>query len=161
MRERKTGTVVFMGSLGGYRWMPYCGTYCTTKWALRALSLSLHDEISPLGLRSTCIDFGYFRTNFLQPQQRASEVSRIPDYEENNKRMEGALQAYNGKQPGDPTKGTRVVVDIVRGEGAAANRPFPTNVCLGSDCYEAAKTMAENTLKRVEEWRDVSMSTDF
>ncbi|KAF9040838.1 hypothetical protein BJ165DRAFT_1492515 [Panaeolus papilionaceus] len=161
MRERRTGTVVFIGSVGGYRGGPYMGLYCTTKWALRGISLSLHEEIAPLGLRSTCIDFGYFRTSFLQAEQRAPAVARISDYQALTERSEAALQNYNGKQPGNPLEGVRVIVDVVRGEGGAAGKPFPTNLCLGSDCYSVAKQESEKVLERLEEWKDVSFSTDF
>lgn len=43
---------------------------------------TLHIEISPLGLRSTCIDFGYFRTDFLTGDHRSPPLYRIEDYRE-------------------------------------------------------------------------------
>ncbi|KAJ7908479.1 hypothetical protein B0H13DRAFT_2016494 [Mycena leptocephala] len=161
MREKKTGTVVFMGSVGGWRGVPNAGLYAATKFTLRGISESLHLEIAPLGLRSTCIDFGYFRTTFLDPAHRAPYVPRIEDYNEMSKRANDSLLAYNGKQPGDPAKGVEVVLDIVRGEGLAAGKPFPTSVALGSDCYKTIKAEAESVLARLEDWRTVSESTDF
>jgi len=59
---------------------PYGGLYGSTKWALRGLSASLQEEISHFGLRSTCIDFGFFRTSVLEDGQRAPKVRRIEDY---------------------------------------------------------------------------------
>ena len=44
------------------------------------LSESLNTEIRPLGLRSICIDLGYFRTSFLDPNNRAPYTNRIADY---------------------------------------------------------------------------------
>ncbi|KAF9560040.1 short chain dehydrogenase [Agrocybe pediades] len=161
MREKRTGTIVWMGSLGGWKSTPYAGLYSTTKWALRGISETLHEEISPLGLRSICIDFGYFRTSFLQTEQRAPKVERISDYREVGQRVEAALQAYNGKQPGDPKKGVELVLDLVRGEGEAAGRPLPVGIAFGSDAYNVAKTASEQALARLEEWKDVSFSTDF
>ncbi|KAF8805492.1 NAD(P)-binding protein [Phlegmacium glaucopus] len=161
MREKRTGTVIFIGSLWGWRSAPYAGIYATSKWALRGISESLHDEISPLGLRSVCIDFGYFRTSVLEADQRAPKVSRIPDYQEASNRVENSLQAYNGKQPGNPSKGVEVMVDLVRGEGAAAGKPFPRALALGTDCYAVVKNASQSALARLEEWKDVSFSTDF
>jgi len=110
MREKKSGTIVWMGSVGGWRSGAYYGLYSTTKWALRSksydqrnsnitlkltqlgISAALHEEISSLGLRSTCIDFGYFRTNFLQSDHRAPAVSRIPDYQIVSDAVEKGLQ---------------------------------------------------------------------
>ncbi|KAF8075755.1 hypothetical protein FPV67DRAFT_1469077 [Lyophyllum atratum] len=161
MRERKTGTVVFLGSLGGWRSVPNAGLYAATKFALRGISSSLHDEISPLGLRSICVDFGYFRTAFLNADHRAPQVSRIQDYKPMTDKANAALEAYNGKQPGDPLKGVEVIADVVRGEGVAAGKTFPTSLSLGSDCYTIVKGESEKTLARLEEWKDVTQSTDF
>jgi len=137
------------------------GLYCATKWTLRAISAALHDEISPLGLRSTCLDFGYFRTSFLAADQRTPEVSRIPDYAAISQKMEQSLQAYNGKQPGNPAEGVRVIVDVVRGEGDAAGKPFPTSLVLGSDALNVARTVSKDALTHLNEWQTVSVSTDF
>ncbi|KIM42597.1 hypothetical protein M413DRAFT_444303 [Hebeloma cylindrosporum] len=161
MRGKRTGTVIFLGSLGGWKSTPYAGLYSTTKWALRGISETLHDEISPLGLRSVCIDFGYFRTSFLESDQRAPKVSRIPDYKETSDAAEAALQAYNGKQPGNPLKGVQVMVDLVRGEGQAVGKPFPRGLALGTDSYNVAKNSSHRALERLEIWKDVSFSTDF
>ncbi|KAG6815785.1 hypothetical protein H0H87_011378 [Tephrocybe sp. NHM501043] len=161
MRQRKTGTIIFIGSLGGWRSGPNAGLYSATKHALRGISLSLHDEISSLGLRSICAEFGYFRTAFLTSDHRAPKVSRIADYKPVTDASNAALEAYNGKQPGDPVKGVEILVDVVRGEGVAAGREFPTVLSLGSDCYEVTKTASEKTLARLEEWKEVSFSSDF
>jgi hypothetical protein len=69
--------------------------------------------------------------------------------------------AYSGKQPGDPDKGVNVVLDVVRGEGLAEGKVFPTALSLGSDSYNGVKEECEKTLARLEDWKDVSESTDF
>lgn len=69
--------------------------------------------------------------------------------------------AYNGKQPGDPLKGVEIVVDVVRGEASAVGKAFPTVLALGSDCYNVVKSESEATLLALEEWKDVTTSTDF
>lgn len=69
--------------------------------------------------------------------------------------------AYSGKQRGDPLKGVQVILDVVRGEGVAAGKEFPTNLILGSDCFEVVKTASEAALKHLKEWEDVTKSTDF
>ena len=58
-------------------------------------------------------------------------------------------------------KGVEVMVDVVRGEGVAKGKPFPTVLALGSDCFDTVKADSEKTLARLEEWKDVSKSTDF
>ncbi|KAF9560041.1 short chain dehydrogenase [Agrocybe pediades] len=161
MRQRKTGTIVFVGSVTGWRASPYSGLYSSTKWSLRGLSETLHEEISPLGLRSICIDFGYFRTPMLQPGRRQERVERIVDYKEIVDAQEERLQRTDGNQPGDPVKAAEVVISIVRGEGVAAGKPFPNSLALGTDCYVTAKASAEKALTRLNDWREASSSTDF
>ncbi|KAF8874874.1 short chain dehydrogenase [Gymnopilus junonius] len=161
MRERKTGTIIFIGSIAGWQTLAYAGLYSATKLVLRGISESLHAEISPLGLRSIHFEFGYFRTSFLAPGQRAPQVYRIADYKQISEQMEEALQKYNGNQPGNPLKGVEVMVDVVRGEGLAKGKPFPPFVGLGSDFYDAAKQESSKALACLEEWKDVSFSTDF
>lgn len=161
MRERKTGTVVWIGSVGGWRGVATAGLYAATKHAVRALSVSLHDEISPLGLRSICFEPGYFRTNFLTADNRGPDKSRISDYQEITNAVFARFNAYNLNQPGDPKKGVEIMIDIIKGEGIAAGRDFPTVVALGSDCYEGVKAACHDTLQNLEVWKDVIVSTDF
>ncbi|CAA7268728.1 unnamed protein product [Cyclocybe aegerita] len=151
MREKKTGTIIFAGSICGLESTPFAGIYAATKWALRGVSQSLHDEISPLGLRSLCVDFGYFRTAILQSERLVTRESTLADYQDR-------LQRH---QPGDPVKGAKVVVDIVKGEGVATGKAFPRSLVLGTDCYNAAKKEVEGMKERLEEWKEVSLSTDF
>ncbi|KAH7903354.1 hypothetical protein BJ138DRAFT_160743 [Hygrophoropsis aurantiaca] len=161
MRLQKSGTIVFIGSIGGWRAVPNAGLYAATKYAIRGISETLHEEISPLGLRSICFDFGYFRTNFLTDGNRAPYNSRISDYEPMSKKSNAALVAYNGKQPGDPNKGVEIMIDVVKGEGEEKGKAFPTVLALGSDCYNGVKEASEKTLSRLEEWKDLTISTDF
>ena len=178
MRQRKSGTIVFLGSLGGWNGGPLAGLYCSTKWALRGINESLHAEIAPLGLRSVCFDFGYFRTKFLTADHRTPYEPRIEDYREATEKVNQALlgkwhpclsarvvddvsSAYSEKQPGDPKKGVQVMLDVVRGEGVAAGRTWEINVQLGSDCFAVVKQHCETALKRLSEWEDITKSTDI
>ncbi|PPQ74487.1 hypothetical protein CVT24_000120 [Panaeolus cyanescens] len=182
MRERRTGTIIFVGSVYGYIGEAAMGIYISSKWALRGLAMAMHEEISPFGLRATCVDFGFFRTPILDPAQRAPEVYRIPEYKNVVDKIENKFKgkesaeslkmspkklthylyaAYNGKQPGDPRKGVRIIVDMIRGEGYAAGKTFPTGLCLGPDCYQMARESLEDTLARMEEWKDATCSTNF
>ncbi|KAF8645764.1 hypothetical protein AX16_007631 [Volvariella volvacea WC 439] len=161
MRARRTGTIVWTGSVGGWRSVPNAGIYAATKYTLRGISETLHEEIAPMGLRSVCIDLGYFRTTFLTGDHRAPWVPRIKDYQEMSSKADAALRAYNGNQPGDPKKGVQVILDIVRGEGAAKGKQWERSLPLGSDSWETIKHESELTLERLKIWKDVAFSTDF
>ncbi|KAJ3507108.1 hypothetical protein NLJ89_g6490 [Agrocybe chaxingu] len=120
---------------------------------------TFHDKISPLGLRSICVDFGYFRTSLLESDRRVTKPSAIANYQEAVEQYEAFIHSVNGKQLGNPLKGVEAVADVVRGEGSAAGKLFPKSLALGTNCYNTAKKATEEA-KRLEEWK-VSFSTDF
>ena len=53
------------------------------------------------------------------------------------------------------------MVDVIRGEGVAAGRPFPATLPLGSDCFNAITAACEKSLANLTEWEDVITGTDF
>ncbi|KAG5350786.1 hypothetical protein C0989_009295 [Termitomyces sp. Mn162] len=71
------------------------------------------------------------------------------------------MERYDGAQPGDPVKGIEIIVDVVRSEGVARGKPFPAVLAVGSDCYNVVKTESEKTMIRLEDWRDISCSSDY
>lgn len=88
-----TGTaslIFFCSGAGGI------GLYCATKYATRCISESLHQEISPLGLRSLVFEPGYFRTDFLTAGNRVTYGGSIPDYEPI---VRASQEGLNGSQP--------------------------------------------------------------
>ncbi|KAJ3507926.1 hypothetical protein NMY22_g16781 [Coprinellus aureogranulatus] len=140
----------------------YWGLYGATKWAIRGISQSLHEEISPLGLRSVCISFGYFRTTFLSGGQRSPTLTRISDYEPIIRETERELQIYDGKQPGDPKKAVHVIVDLVHGQGKFEGKEeLPTSLAFGSDAYQIIKESLDTDASNLEKWKEVTHSTDF
>jgi hypothetical protein len=76
-------------------------------------------------------------------------------------KMRGALDAYNGNQPGDVKKCATVIVDVLTKEGVAKGREVPVRVLLGPDCVEVVRQKCEDTLKLIEEWEEVSVSTEY
>jgi len=160
IRPRKTGTIVWIGSIGGYRGSSGIGLYCATKYAVRGISESLHEEISPLGLRSLLFEPGYFLTDFLTADNRANYGGSIPDYEPIMRARQDGLDAYNHNQPGDAKKGVNVIIDVVKGEGVAKDKEFTPVVLLGSDCYNGVKGILTKTIAKFDEWKDISISTD-
>jgi NAD(P)-dependent dehydrogenase (short-subunit alcohol dehydrogenase family) len=62
MRERGSGTVANVTSLGGRTVFPFFGAYNSTKWALEAASEALWHELKPWGIRVKAIEPGYVAT---------------------------------------------------------------------------------------------------
>src|SRR5688572_8898465 len=64
MRERRSGRIINVSSVGGRITLPYFGVYNSTKYALESLSDALRYELRPLGIDVVLIEPGVIRTNF-------------------------------------------------------------------------------------------------
>ncbi|KAG1874809.1 hypothetical protein F4604DRAFT_1680714 [Suillus subluteus] len=63
--------------------------------------------------------------------------------------------AIPGRQPGDPMKAMKFVVDVVRGEGVAVGREWPLYLALGEDAERDIRNKCMMMLKHLDEWQDV------
>ena len=62
MRERGSGTVVMVTSLGGRLVFPFFSVYNASKHALEGLSEGLWHEVKPFGIRVKAVEPGYIET---------------------------------------------------------------------------------------------------
>jgi NAD(P)-dependent dehydrogenase (short-subunit alcohol dehydrogenase family) len=63
MRARGSGTIVNVSSVSGRVSAPLAGVYAASKFALEAMSESLHVEAGHFGIRTIVIEPGFFKTN--------------------------------------------------------------------------------------------------
>jgi NAD(P)-dependent dehydrogenase (short-subunit alcohol dehydrogenase family) len=64
MRERGSGHIVQMSSMGGVSANPGHAVYATSKFAIEGASEALAGEVAPFGIRVTIVEPGPFRTDF-------------------------------------------------------------------------------------------------
>ncbi len=64
MRVRKSGVIVNVSSIAGRVAFPRSSFYSASKFAVEAISESLHHEVRPLGIRVIVIEPGSFDTDF-------------------------------------------------------------------------------------------------
>lgn len=155
MRGQRSGRILNISSIGGYRGSAGFGVYSSTKFAVEGLSESLHAELAPLGIAVTVVEPGYFRTDFLDSSSLSVSAMRIDDYNATAGAVRGRALDLNHTQPGNPDKLAEVLVAF-----AGAPNP-PVRLPLGSDTVAAieAKHAADATI--LTEWHEVSVSTDF
>ncbi|KAL8947608.1 MAG: hypothetical protein Q9222_006134 [Ikaeria aurantiellina] len=67
MREKRSGTIVNMGSIFGWQSNPCTPAYNATKAAMESFTENLNIELSPFSIRATCIIAGHFRTRIASP----------------------------------------------------------------------------------------------
>jgi NAD(P)-dependent dehydrogenase (short-subunit alcohol dehydrogenase family) len=64
MRERRSGRIINVSSVGGRLTLPFFGVYNSTKYAVESLSDALRYELRPFGIDVSLIEPGVIRTNF-------------------------------------------------------------------------------------------------
>jgi len=62
MRERGSGTIANVTSLGGRMTFPFFSAYNASKWAMEGLSEGLWHELKPFGIRVKAIEPGFVET---------------------------------------------------------------------------------------------------
>jgi NAD(P)-dependent dehydrogenase (short-subunit alcohol dehydrogenase family) len=155
MRAARSGRILNISSIGGYRGAAGFGVYSSTKFAVEGLSEALHAELAPLGIHVTVIEPGYFRTDFLDASSLSVSPTIIGDYADTAGRVRTVAMGLNHNQPGDPQRLAKVLVEF-----ADAPNP-PVRLPLGSDTVAAIEAKHASDTAIIAAWRTVSVSTDF
>ena len=130
MRERGSGAIVQMSSMGGRFTFPGVGAYSATKFALEGWSEALAKEVERFGIRVLIVEPGAFRTSFNGPG--ALLLSKpIPAYDEQIEPLRTGMPDDDGKQPGDPAKAAAAILLALESEDP------PLRLALGNDAVDA------------------------
>lgn len=154
MRERRSGTIVNVSSIGAPRSNPASGYYSATKSALESVSDALAREVGPLGIHVLVLEPGALRTEFSGGSLLQSRRV-IEDYAGTAGLRRKENDRTHGTQPGDPARAAETVVDVV----AAGNPPF--RLLLGSDALAVVRDELTGRLTEIDAWEDTSAATDF
>lgn len=96
MRERQQGHIINVGSVGGRFPVPLEGAYCASKFALRALTATLRDELRPFGVSVVLIEPPYIRTKQAEQEIQAANGRADSPYSTLYDRFErGARKEYD------------------------------------------------------------------
>jgi NAD(P)-dependent dehydrogenase (short-subunit alcohol dehydrogenase family) len=154
MRERRSGHVIGITSMGGLMTIPGMSFYLGSKFALEGILGSLAKEVGPLGIKVTAVAPGSFRTDWAG-RSMVRAVSAIPDYEPIFGPLRANREAASGNQLGDPAKAARAILEIV-----ATDEP-PTHLLLGSDALRLVRADRAAVDAEFDAWEELSRSTDF
>ncbi|MET0480439.1 MAG: SDR family NAD(P)-dependent oxidoreductase, partial [Mycetocola sp.] len=154
MRERRSGAIVNISSIGARICAPGSGYYSATKAALEGISGSLQKELAPLNISVTSVEPGAFRTDFAGTSIHVS-ATEIDDYADTAGQRRARVDKTEAAQPGDPDKAARVIIDAVMAEET------PPFLLLGGDALMAYGLVAAAEAAVVDKWREASASTDY
>jgi NAD(P)-dependent dehydrogenase (short-subunit alcohol dehydrogenase family) len=154
MRERRSGHIINVTSMGGFITMPGISFYCGSKFALEGISETLAKEVKNFGVHVTALAPGGFRTDWAGRSMVRTERS-IADYDALFEPVRKARQERNGRQTGDPAKAAQVFLKLV-----AMKNP-PVHLLLGTDALKLVRDKLDSLGKEISEWESLSRSTDF
>jgi NAD(P)-dependent dehydrogenase (short-subunit alcohol dehydrogenase family) len=129
MRERRSGTIVQLTSVGGLTTAPGFGAYCAAKHALEGLSECLAKEVAPFGVRVLIVEPGAFRTSLFGAAFRS--MPPLDAYAPSVGPTRAFAANMNGEQAGDPVKAARAIVAAVATGAPTLRLPLGADAVVG------------------------------
>ena len=150
MRERRSGAIVQMSSMGGQMSFAGFSAYSGTKFALEGISEALADEVRPLGIRVLIVEPGAFRTGLFGSTTQSWPIA---DYSATVGPTRQMIAGGDGRQPGDPAKAAAAIL-------AAIDAPeTPLRLPLGDDAVDAISGHLDAVRAELATWEKVARDT--
>lgn len=154
MRERRSGIIVNISSIGGSVAFPALSYYHATKYAVNGFSESLQKEVAPLGIKVVIVQPSGFRTDWAGRSANDAKV-KIADYEATSGTNQATIRSYSGNQPGDPVRAAKAIVQAVESENP------PHHLLLGKAALKNARLKLEELKADYKANAEVSEGADF
>lgn len=153
MRERRSGAIVQMSSVGGQMSFAGFAAYSGTKFALEGMSEALADEVREFGVKVLIVEPGAFRTGLFETNRAGSS----PDSGLYTKVGEtrSAVAGGDGTQPGDPAKAAALILAVLGAEDA------PLRLPLGDDGVGGVLGHLDQVREDVLAWEKRTRATAF
>ncbi|MBI1840881.1 MAG: SDR family oxidoreductase [Verrucomicrobia bacterium] len=119
MRERRSGRIINISSVGGMMAMPTMALYSASKFALEGATESLWYEVRPFGIQVTLVQPGFIRSDSFK-NTRYSALSRSAaenpgdPYRAHYLHMSRFIERYMGRARTTPDDVARHVIKIMR-----------------------------------------------
>lgn len=150
MRERRSGAIVQMSSMGGQLSFAGFSAYSGTKFALEGMSEALADEVRPLGIKVLIVEPGAFRTGLFGS---TTDSEQIADYSATVGPTRQMVDASDGRQPGDPAKAAAAIITAIDAPET------PLRLPLGDDAVDAISGHLEQVRAELAAWEKIARDT--
>lgn len=154
MRERGSGAIVQLSSIGGQLSYAGFGAYSATKMALEGLSEALAEEVAPFGIKVLIVEPGAFRTG-LFAAGNATESPASGPYAETAGRTRAMIEQSHGNQPGDPDKAAAAIVTALDADTT------PLHLPLGDDAHDGIAAHLDAVRADMVAWESITRATAF
>lgn len=151
LRKQRSGSIFNVSSVGGRVGSAGFSMYQAAKFGLQGFTEVLSKEVATFGIKVTSIEPGGFRTDWAGSSMTFAEP--IEDY----KNVLQALKDYLKDiiPLGNPDKAAQVIIDL------AEHPEPPIHLVLGSDAVAILEVVDADRKAEFEQWKSVSISTDF
>ncbi|WP_367321031.1 oxidoreductase [Streptomyces sp. HUAS ZL42] len=153
MRERRSGAIVQMSSMGGQMSFAGFSAYSATKFALEGMSEALADEVAEYGIKVLIVEPGSFRTALFETG-RAGVSTDSGAYAKVSE-TRGFVSGGDGTQPGDPAKAAALIRAALEAERT------PLRLPLGDDGVTAVLGHLDQVREDIAAWEKSSRATAF
>ncbi|OLZ69491.1 short-chain dehydrogenase/reductase [Streptomyces sp. IMTB 2501] len=153
MRERRSGAIVQMSSMGGQLSFAGFGAYSATKFALEGLSEALVDEVREYGIKVLIVEPGAFRTSLFDTG-RAGVSSDTGAYARVAE-TRGFVADGRDSQPGDPAKAAALILAALEAEHT------PLRLPLGDDGVTGVLAHLDQVREDITTWEKRTRATAF
>ncbi|MGJ8526467.1 3-phenylpropionate-dihydrodiol/cinnamic acid-dihydrodiol dehydrogenase [Halomonadaceae bacterium LMG 33818] len=154
MRKERSGHILNITSVAGLVGFAGSGYYAATKHAVEGFSSALSAEVDHLGIKVTCVEPGPFRTDWAGRSLRQTKTA-IHEYSDTVGKRLAATSDGSGKQAGDPVRAASAMIKLV-------DEPNPPlHLVLGNFGVDAVSKRLHETLREIDDWREVSIATDY
>ncbi|SEC94530.1 Short-chain dehydrogenase [Streptomyces sp. 2231.1] len=153
MRERRSGAIVQMSSMGGQMSFAGFGAYSGTKFALEGISEALADEVAEFGIKVLIVEPGGFRTSLMEAGRAGASADSGVYAKVGETR--GFVSGGDGTQPGDPAKAAALILAALGAEHT------PLRLPLGDDGVSAVLAHLDQVREDVTAWEKRTRATGF
>lgn len=150
MRERRSGHIINLSSIGGLIGRAGSAYYAASKFAVEGFSESLAAEVRPFGMRVTLVEPAGFRTQFASAMRRGGAGA----YQEVGNRM-AQIDLNMGRTPGDPERAARAIAAI------AGTLDAPLRLPLGKGAVETLERKLQMLQVDLDAGRETALACDF
>ncbi|WP_406169477.1 oxidoreductase [Streptomyces canus] len=153
MRERRSGAIVQMSSMGGQMSFAGFSAYSGTKFALEGMSEGLADEVREFGIKVLIVEPGAFRTSLFEASRAGASADSGVYAKVSETR--GVVSGGDGTQAGDPAKAAALI------RAALDAEETPLRLPLGDDAVTAVLDHLDAVRNDVATWEKTTRATAF
>jgi len=153
MRERGSGVIAAVSSIGGQNPSPGMAHYSATKSAVEMIYEGMEGELTEHGVRMLIIEPGLFRTAIIGSLRYPEKPIAAYDGSSGavKRRMAGAV----GNEPGDPRKAAQAIITAVYNDKA------PLRLPIGFGVTERVKERLARVAANMDACKDIADATSY